>query len=196
MLLAVTNPQGLRHSPDTMAAFNGRRGISHVQHGLNIEGDCHGTEKRILVAALAVAALSLGGTACGEGRNRLSRRDGPASRPPEFAGARLDKLHADLKLQPEQEKAWADWSTPIKARAANMKRPVSKRCRKLPAPERMAQMLARMKAHEQEMEAALAATRSFYDVLTPEQRQVFDAFKPFGERGRRHGKVKLNRERG
>lgn len=153
-------------------------------------------KKRILVAALAVAALGLGGTAYAVKGETDCRGAMAGKSPAEFAGARLDKLHADLKLQPEQEKAWADWSTPIKARAASMKRPDFEAMSKLPAPERMAQMLARMKAHEQEMEAALAATRSFYDVLTPEQRQVFDAFKPFGERGRRHGKGELNRERG
>ena len=56
------------------------------------------------------------------------RGDGPCSGPgmeraggsPESLPKRLEKLHAELKLAPEQEAAWKAWSDPIGKQAAAM----------------------------------------------------------------------------
>jgi Spy/CpxP family protein refolding chaperone len=43
-------------------------------------------------------------------------------------------------------------------------------------------MIAHNKAKQTYLEEALAATKTFYATLTPEQRKVFDELTPFGER--------------
>lgn len=144
---------------------------------------------RAILVALAVLGLSAGGTAHafrGDGDCRSQMKGQSAEK---FAGSRLDKLHADLKLSADQETGWKTWSAPIQQRAASMKerRPDFEAMSKLPAPERMEKMLERMKEHQKEMEAGIASTRSFYATLTPEQRQVFDRFQPFGDHARGRG---------
>lgn len=148
---------------------------------------------RTLIAALAVAGLTAGGTAYafrGDGNCGPQAMGQMQKSPGQFAGQRLDKLHADLKLAPEQEAAWKAWSDPIRQQAAQFgeRRAEREAMMKLPAPERMEKMLERMKEHQQKMEAQLGVTRTFYGQLNAEQKKVFDAFKPFGgERGGRPG---------
>lgn len=144
---------------------------------------------RIILAALAIFGLTAGGTVHafrGDGDCRSQMKGQSAEK---YAGSRLEKLHTDLKLTADQEAGWKTWSAPMQQRAASMKerRPDFEAMAKLPAPERMEKMLERMKEHQKEMEVGIASTRSFYATLTPEQRQVFDRFKPFGEHARGKG---------
>ena len=53
----------------------------------------------------------------------------------------------------------------------------------LPAPDRMEKMLAFSKEHVAKQEARLAATKSFYATLSPEQQKIFDKGFTFGHRG-------------
>lgn len=151
------------------------------------------TVARTLIAALLAVGLVGGGSAyafrgdgaCGpQGMERMGRMEG---NPGKFAGKRLEKLHADLKLAPEQEAAWKAWSEPLRQQAEAMgdRRAEHEQMMKLPAPERMEKMLERMKEHQQKMEAQLASLRTFYSQLSAEQKKTFDAFQPFG--GPRHG---------
>lgn len=152
------------------------------------------TFSRTLIAMLVTVGLVGGGSAY------AFRGDGPCSgpgmernagSPGKFAEKRLEKLHADLKLAPEQEAAWKAWSDPIGKQAAAMGDMRSEReaMMKLPAPERMEKMLDRMKEHQKKMEDQLASTRTFYGQLNAEQKKTFDAFQPFGgPRGERGGK--------
>lgn len=144
---------------------------------------------RPLIAALAVLGLVAGGASyaaaaadTGCGPQTMGR---PAA---DFAASRLDRLHAELKLSPEQEAAWKAWAEPIRQQSAAMRdrRGEREAMTRLPAPERMEKTLERMKEHERQMEAGLASLRSFYATLTPEQRQTFDRFQPFGEKRGRH----------
>lgn len=141
---------------------------------------------RTLIASLVVLGLAGGGTAY------AFRGDGPCGpqgmergghNPGKFAEKRLEKLHADLKLAPEQEAAWKAWSDPIRQQTAAMgdMRAERDEMMKLPAPERMEKMLERMKEHQKKMEAQVAPTRTFYNQLSAEQKKTFDAFKPFGD---------------
>lgn len=150
---------------------------------------------RTIVTAIAILGFFAGGSAY------AFRGDGNCSpqmmskSPAEFAGSRLEKLHAELKLAPEQEGAWKSWSEHVTQQAASMKDRRSEReaVQKLPAPERMEKMLEHMKEHQQKMESGLVAMRRFYATLTPEQQQAFDRFQPFGARGDRAGKPGGNR---
>lgn len=154
------------------------------------------TRTRSLIAALALVGLAGGSLAYafpGEGHCGPQGMEHAQRSPGQFAEKRLEKLHADLKLAPEQEAAWKAWSDPIRQHAAAMgdKHKEREAMKALPAPERMEKMLERMKEHEKRMEAQLAVTKTFYGQLNAEQKKAFDAFHPFGgargERGGRSG---------
>lgn len=86
----------------------------------------------------------------------------------------IDKLKTLLQLTPDQESAWAKWSTAIKPQAPTAPMPDHAEFEKMTTPERLdilhgmrAQRNADMDRHEQ-------ATKEFYAGLTQSQRKVFD----------------------
>lgn len=85
------------------------------------------------------------------------------------------KLHAALKLTPEQEGAWKklmDSETPMAKMAPGTPEDMAK----LTTPQRAEKMLARMKEQQAHQVAHVAAITDFYAVLTPEQKKTFDDF--------------------
>jgi protein CpxP len=105
---------------------------------------------------------------------------------------RLDQLHKELKLTPEQEADWKTFSEKLDEAKKERKeaRPDGEALRKLSAPERLEKMIEFGKARQAAMEEVLAATKTFYAKLTPEQKKTFDDLTPFGERaphGKGHG---------
>jgi len=103
----------------------------------------------------------------------------PPDAPPPGPGRhaeRMERYRAELqeklKLTPQQENAWKTFNEKMKPPA--WPRRDRAQSTDLPAPERMEQMLARMKEFESHMAERLAAVKEFYAVLTPEQRKVFD----------------------
>ncbi len=98
---------------------------------------------------------------------------------------RLETLKADLKLNASQEAAWAEWAGKIKGdrKGWEEKRKDFESWANLPAPERMEKRLAFAKEHIAKQEERLAATKTFYATLSPEQRQTFDKGFSFGHRG-------------
>ncbi|MDX9706472.1 MAG: Spy/CpxP family protein refolding chaperone [Azospira sp.] len=144
---------------------------------------------RMIVTALTILGLSAGGFA------HAARGDGTCDGPyamsgkhGEYIGKRLDRLHADLKLTPEQDAAWQSWRSETRESMAKLgkQRPDFKALAQLPAPERMAKMLEMKKEQHKKMEDSLASLRAFYAKLTPEQQKTFDAFNPFSD-SRRDG---------
>lgn len=107
----------------------------------------------------------------------------PAKRAEHFA-QRQQKLHDALKLTAAQETAWNAYIAAIKPQT-----PVGRADRtdfkSLPAPERMEKRLERHKEHLAKQESHLAALKTFYAVLTPEQQKVFD--QATVHQGRHHG---------
>jgi protein CpxP len=99
----------------------------------------------------------------------------------EFAAKRSARLHDELKITPGQETAFRAYIASMQPQArgerANWK--------ELSAPARMEKMIAMQKQRTAEMEARLPALNTFYSVLTPEQKKVFDE-KGMGHHG--HGK--------
>ena len=90
----------------------------------------------------------------------------------------LQQLKTDLNLSAEQEPAWvalANAMTP----PARPPRPDHAELDKLSMPERMdkiKQMMAQQhELHMAEIDKRVAAVKSFYAVLTPEQKKTFDA---------------------
>ncbi|MEI6336158.1 MAG: Spy/CpxP family protein refolding chaperone [Methylococcaceae bacterium] len=98
----------------------------------------------------------------------------------------LATLKTDLKLDANQEAAWAEWVSKIKGDTKNEEkhRENIESWANLPAPERMEKMLEFSKAHIAQQEVSLAATKTFYATLSPEQRLTFDKGFNFEHRSR------------
>lgn len=86
---------------------------------------------------------------------------------------RQQRLHDDLKLNSEQEKAWSKFqeSHPF---ADPAQRPDPAEMAKLSAPERAEKMLENMKKHQDAMSQHLTALKAFYGQLSSEQKKTFD----------------------
>ena len=89
---------------------------------------------------------------------------------------RLETLKTDLKLNATQETAWTEWADKIKRdhKDREEKHKNVESWDSLPAPDRMEKMLAFSKEHIVIQEERLAATKTFYATLSPEQRTTFD----------------------
>lgn len=109
--------------------------------------------------------------------------DGSKGRFAEQSEKRQAALHKKLNLSAEQETAWKAYTEKMQTLQQST-RPVPGEMRLLSTPERLEKMQAMMKEHGKFMETRIAAIKEFYDVLTPEQRKVFDAM-PMGGPGRR-----------
>lgn len=98
---------------------------------------------------------------------------------------RLETLKSALKLTASQEAAWTEWVGKVKGdrQGWEEKRKEHESWESLPAPDRMEKMLAFSKEHIAKQEAVLAATKTFYATLSPEQRQAFDKGFRFGHHG-------------
>ncbi|MGZ8217523.1 Spy/CpxP family protein refolding chaperone [Methylomagnum sp.] len=104
--------------------------------------------------------------------------------------ARLDQLHTDLKLTPAQEADWKTWIGKLDQAKQERKeaRPDLRALRELPTPDRLQKMIDFGKARIAVMEETLAATKTFYNTLTPEQRKTLDATALFGNHGEKGGR--------
>lgn len=143
--------------------------------------------KHILVA---VAVLGMGGAAVAvqaqvppEGRHGHAASQ--ATRAEHFA-KRQAKLHDALKLTAAQEPAWTAYQAAIKP--ADMGAHSDRAAwAALPAPQRLEKAIAMAKQHTAAMESHLGPLNTFYAVLTPEQKKVFDASTKGGEHGEHDG---------
>ena len=113
---------------------------------------------------------------------------------PERMQGWIDKRHqelkAKLKLSAAQESAWTAYVVAMKPTADMMaKRQAHEELAKLPTPERIDKMKALRAQHMSEMNLAMdqrgEATKTFYAVLTPEQKKIFDesAMRPHPKGG-------------
>jgi protein CpxP len=108
----------------------------------------------------------------------------------ERAAQHQQKLREQLKLTPSQDSAFAVYTAAAKP-AARGERTARADWKTMPAPERMEKRIDMAKQHVAMMESRLAALNTFYAVLTPEQKKVFDANSMGGHGGRhaRHHKM-------
>ena len=99
------------------------------------------------------------------------------------------KLRDALKLDAQQQPAWDAFVASMKppARGERAGRPDRAAFASLSAPQRMEKQIALQKQRTAHMEARLTALNSFYAVLTPEQRKVFDEQSKHRKGGRHHG---------
>ncbi len=98
---------------------------------------------------------------------------------------RQQQLHDSLKLNADQEKAWAKFQETQPFAQAD-KRPDPAEFAKLSAPDRAEKMLEIMKTHQDGMTQHVAAMKTFYGQLSAEQKKSFDDhFMTAGPRGGR-----------
>jgi len=140
----------------------------------------------------AIAALSLGGAIIGaqaqtqapdsHPKAQLTKEQAQA-RHAEFAAKReqkraqrVAKLHDELRITPAQENAWNAFVASMKPahRAGDRQHGDRAAMASLSAPERAQKMIERHKQRTVFMEQRLAALNSFYSVLSPDQKKVFD----------------------
>lgn len=103
-------------------------------------------------------------------------------------------LHDRLKLTAAQEPAWNAYlaavkpQMPAKGAADAHQAPGAgmKEFAALPAPQKMEKMLEMQKKHEAMQEHHLAALKTFYATLTPEQQKTFDHSLMMGMHHRHH----------
>ena len=155
--------------------------------------------KRIVLAGLLCAsaglALAQPGPAAGPG-GPGPRAEGMGRYDPARMQARMDQrlaaLKAKLQITAAQEAAWTAFTTAVKPRPstamANMAATHAE-LDKLPTPERLDRMRAlhtqRMTEMNLLMDQRAEATKTFYAVLTPVQKKVFD--EQFSRATGRHG---------
>ena len=148
---------------------------------------------RIALLTLALSALLAGRNASAEPADATATvTPKPVSAEPkkcdrwEGKEKRLETLKADLKLSVNQEAAWTEWVGKIKGdrKAWKERHENVESWANLSAPERMEKMLAFSKEHIAKQEARLAATKTFYATLSPEQRLILDKGFKFEHHGR------------
>lgn len=84
------------------------------------------------------------------------------------------RLHDELKITPAQESAWHAYLSALKANMPQRGQFDRAAFKEMPAPERMEKRIDMAKSRIARMESQLAATKTFYAALTPEQQKVFD----------------------
>jgi hypothetical protein len=137
----------------------------------------------------ALAAENPAGPAAPQGAPMYARMDRPPLDGAEFekrAEAHQAKLHDALKLNAGQETAWKAFSEKTKPQPRPA-RPDWAEFSKLSTPDRMEKMLSVMREGVNQMSARVAAVKTFYAKLTPDQQKTFDTeYMPKHHRGE-HG---------
>lgn len=174
------------------------------------------TLRKTLLTGLA--ALSLGGAMIGvqaqtqapdaHPKAQLSKQERQA-RHAEFSAKReqmraqrIAKLHDELKITPAQESAWNTFVASMKpAKRAGAEHDDRAAWAGLSAPQRAEKMIERQKQRVASMEQRLAALNTFYSVLSPDQKKVFDEKAAqmqahYGRHGGMHGWQHGGQQRG
>lgn len=147
---------------------------------------------------IGLAVLSLGGKALVSQAQTepAGQTEAGKAKFGEHMAKRQARLHDKLKLTAAQEPAWTAFVASVTPPKGELRgeRPNRAEFEKLPAPERLEKSIARQKERLATEESRLGALKTFYGVLTPEQRAIFDKSAPgqgghgrFGPHGRGFG---------
>ena len=142
-----------------------------------------------IIASLAM--LSIGSAAMAAPAQETAQHRGyaetkfdPAKRA-ERIEQRQQKLHDALKLTGNQEAAWKTYIAAMAPKHA-IGRPDRVSFKELNATQRAEKRLEFSKARVEHQETRLAALKTFYATLTPEQQKVFDQHAMHGQRKGHH----------
>lgn len=150
------------------------------------------TVRKLLVAGIAgvsfigAAVAFAGGPGCGGFGGSAGHGPGwggphrAAYAPEEMAAYQLDALKRALKLQPAQEKPWANFAAAVEAQAKRLgevrDQAWSGSARTMP--ERMDQAGKFAQERDRAFETVGKAMKDLYEALSPEQRRVLDSRGP------------------
>lgn len=120
-------------------------------------------------------ALALAGLASGAAHAQEARPTQQAMHAQwgERAAQHQQQLHDLLKLTPSQDSAWTSYVAAVKPQPHEQHERHGD-WKNLAAPQRMEKQIDMAKQHIAKMESHLSALNTFYSVLTPEQKKVFD----------------------
>jgi protein CpxP len=145
---------------------------------------------------IALTVLGMGGaavavqaqTAAPEGRHAsAATQQERMAKWSEHGARRQARLHDALQLNGGQETAWAAYQASIKPQAGMGMRGDRAAWAAMSAPARMEKMIAVSRQHTAVMESRLGALNTFYSVLSPTQKKVFDENTRGGGHARHHG---------
>jgi protein CpxP len=126
------------------------------------------------IASALLASLGLGAAAQTPPAPESQPRVEAQQRMERHMARRAAQLKQKLALTPAQEPAWNAWTESIKPAGAMRQRPDREAFAKLTTPERIDRMRALRAERMARMDQRADATKTFYAVLTPEQKKVFD----------------------
>ena len=140
---------------------------------------------------LGMSGLALAQTAPGPESSRPQRMEKMREQMSQRHTQHLAELKSKLKLQPTQEAAWTTFEQAMQLPKEAMNHPDFAAFEKMTTPERLDHMQARKAQMDARMQKHAAATKSFYNTLTAEQKKVFDietahAMRTMGREGHRH----------
>ena len=99
------------------------------------------------------------------------------------AQKRLAELKQKLNLKPSQQAAWETFSNALIAQARagaqsreKMKGTVARDFENMSTPEKMEKMAAMMRSRADDLSKTASDTKTFYTVLSTEQKTIFDLF--------------------
>ena len=142
------------------------------------------TFRKTLLTGLA--ALSMGAAALGAQAQTQAPQTSAATQRPhltkeqrqaklaQYMAQRAAKLHADLGITSAQESAWSAFVASMKPAAGSHQHMDRSAWAGLTAPQRMQKAIDMQKQRTSMMEQRLTALNTFYSVLSPQQKQVFD----------------------
>jgi Spy/CpxP family protein refolding chaperone len=144
---------------------------------------------------IALTVLGMGGAAVAvqaQTAGTPGRHAGAATQQEQMAkwgehfAKRQAKLHDALQLTGAQQPAWAAYQAAIKPKPGMGMHGERAAWAAMAAPARMEKMIAMSKQRTATMESHLGALNTFYSVLTPAQKKVFDEQTLGGGHGRHH----------
>lgn len=136
---------------------------------------------KALHKALIIGATAMGFSAAalpalaaeGEPRHYAATKFDPAKMQ-QHMEQRAKRMHEALKITPAQEGAWQAYLNALQSNMPQRGQFDRAAFKQMPAPERMEKRIEMSRNHITRMEANLAATKTFYAQLTPEQQKLFD----------------------
>jgi hypothetical protein len=145
------------------------------------------TFQRLAAAGAVCLGLTVAGAAVAQDRpaapapKAAARADRTAERDQMRADMqrnRQQRLHDLLQIKPDQEAAFRTYVSTLeqmRAQRAADRKPPAPGAAPLTTPERLDRMTQRLNERQQQQQKVVAATKTFYAALTPDQRKAFDA---------------------
>ncbi len=138
---------------------------------------CKNISLSVIVAVLGTTAVR-----AADSNEEPMMRPGPEKSMPSKRGGDMREqmakhhahLHDKLKLNAEQEAAWKTYTAAIMKKPEDLMHPDHAQMAALSAPQKMEKMIEMMQKGTEHMQAHLAALKTFYAALTPEQQAIFN----------------------